>query len=280
MTINQLYQQALKSVGIGAVEPYAIRQIIITCENFSDQQVMLLHLENQVQNQAQFDQLFQRLLIGEPVAYILGKTEFHGLTLNVSPAVLIPRPETEELVKWVIKQAYKQNLDQPSIVDIGTGSGAIALALKHALPQSHVFASDIDEQALAVAKENALRLQSDIKFSLGAFLSPWLEANLKVDFIISNPPYVPTIEALDPLVKAYEPLSALLYQPETSVYQRVLQDAHQMLNPQGWIAFETDPSLIQTILDTVNFYFPKALTIVEKDINQKQRFIYIQPVSR
>jgi release factor glutamine methyltransferase len=280
MTVSQLYHQCLKSVGIGAVEPYAIRHLIMYSENIIDQQQVLLHGDKVVENIEVFDPLFRRLLLGEPVAYIVGKTDFYGLQFKVNPRVLIPRPETEELVSWVVKQCQRQNLIQPSIVDIGTGSGAIALALKHAIPESLVFASDIDAAALQVAEANAKALQHNLNLRLGGFLLPWLQSSFHVDFIISNPPYVPTIEALDLFFKAYEPLSALLYQPEASVFQRVLQDAHQILNPQGWIVFETDPSLIQTILDTVNFYFPLALTIVEKDINQKQRFIYIQPVSR
>ena len=134
--------------------------------------------------------IIKRLQSGEPVQYIAGHAWFYGLKLNVSPAVLIPRPETEELVEWVYNE-YKNAVHQVRILDIGTGSGCIAIALKHLLTEkATVLAIDVSSEALSIAKENAIALFQEIEFRNHDFLKSGFEGLGNFDVIVSNPPYV------------------------------------------------------------------------------------------
>lgn len=181
----------------------------------------------------QFESLVQRRLNFEPMQYILGQQEFFGLLFEVTPDVLIPRPETEHLVEAVLRLQETSN-----ILDVGTGSGAIAVTLAHALPKSRVTAVDISQAALDVARRNAQRhgvggrltfLQSDLLASV--------EGNF--DIVVSNPPYVSEAEVLEPQVDRYEPHLAL-YAGLTGleIYQRLIPQARWHLKPRGWLLLE------------------------------------------
>ncbi|HEX7440653.1 MAG TPA: peptide chain release factor N(5)-glutamine methyltransferase, partial [Caldimonas sp.] len=152
--------------------------------------------------------LAERRARGEPLAYLVGTKEFHGLALRVNPQVLIPRPETEILVDRAIEILRTAPLGdtRPRVVDLGTGSGAVALALKAAVPAAVVFASDASEPALEVAQANAARLGLDVEFRAGSWWQPW--ADERFDLVVSNPPYV---AESDPHLAAlrHEPVMAL-----------------------------------------------------------------------
>ncbi len=152
--------------------------------------------------------LAERRAGGEPLAYLVGAKEFHGLPLRVNPQVLIPRPETEILVDRAIEILRTAQLGaaRPRVVDLGTGSGAVALALKAAVPAAVIFASDESEAALEVARANAARLGLEVEFRAGSWWQPW--AGQRFDLVVSNPPYV--AEA-DPHLAAlrHEPVTAL-----------------------------------------------------------------------
>ncbi|MBP1906936.1 release factor glutamine methyltransferase [Paenibacillus turicensis] len=182
---------------------------------------------------ALWQEVIERKAKGEPAQYIIGEQEFYGLPFKVTPAVLIPRPETELLVEAVIEAGdevwsrqrsstttssstlREVKLDQfdtqlfPKVVDIGTGSGAIAAAVKHLRPQWQVEASDISPEALQVARENVATLGLDVSFRQGDLLAPF--TGEMVDIVISNPPYIPAsdMEELQPEVRDYEPRGAL-----------------------------------------------------------------------
>jgi release factor glutamine methyltransferase len=187
-----------------------------------------------------YESLLQRRLRNEPIQYITGQQEFYGLPFKVTPAVLIPRPETEHLVEAVL-QRLPQN--QPlRIVDIGTGSGAIAIALAAHLPQSHITALDLSPEALKIAQTNAETnnvatritfLQSDLLSAL-AHEDPY-------DAIVSNPPYIPETDSptLHPEVRDHEPHTALFAGDEgLDIYRRLIPQAHALLKPNGLIALE------------------------------------------
>jgi len=182
--------------------------------------------------------LMDRRAAGEPVAYLLGEKEFHGLTLHVSPAVLVPRPDTETLVDWALDllRGELRALHQAKVVDLGTGSGAIALALKHAYPSASVMALDTSRDALAIAQQNAQRLNLDIKWGQG----DWWEAaaGSRFHLAISNPPYVaehdPHLEAL-----RYEPQLALTPGGDgLSSLCQIITQAPGHLEPAGWLLVE------------------------------------------
>lgn len=173
----------------------------------------------------------------EPIQYIIGEQEFYGLAFRVTPAVLIPRPETEHLVEAALDRLPHQ---QPiRIADIGTGSGAIAVALAHHLPLAQISALDISPPALAVARENAARHQvaGRIDFLESDLLSA-VQGEI-FDAIVSNPPYVSTKEELEPQVRDYEPAAAL-YAGEQGldIYRRLVPKAHAALKPGGWLMME------------------------------------------
>lgn len=179
-----------------------------------------------------------RLARFEPIQYIIGKTEFCGLTLKVSSDVLIPRPETAELVDWIVSDCPQSGL---RVLDIGTGSGCIAITLAERMVEAEVSAWDISEKALAVARENALHNNVRIAFScMDVFNEP---TDISVfDIIVSNPPYITESERaeMERNVLDYEPEIAL-FVPDTDplrFYRRIAHIGNQMLKPGGKLFFE------------------------------------------
>ena len=152
----------------------------------------------------------KRLQNNEPVQYIVGDVDFYGYTLDVNKNVLIPRRETEELVEYVIK--YAKRLNKPSIIDVGTGTGAIAIALSKEL-NLPVYASDISTKAIEVARKNVEKTDSKVSLLLGDMLKPYIDKNIKVDILVSNPPYIREDEEIEKIVKDNEPEIAL-YAPD------------------------------------------------------------------
>jgi release factor glutamine methyltransferase len=182
--------------------------------------------------------LLQRRAAGEPLAYLVGEREFAGLRLQVTPDVLIPRPDTETLVDWAL--ALLANTPTPCVADLGTGSGAIALALQHRRPDAQVHASDISAAALALAQANGQRLDLPVHWHRGVWLDalPW---PLQFDLIATNPPYValgdPHLAAL-----THEPLGALVPQGDAGTgladIERIAATAPPRLRPGGWLLLE------------------------------------------
>lgn len=177
--------------------------------------------------------LVERRAGGEPLAYITGQREFFGMDLRVSPQVLIPRPDTETLVEWALELLAGRA--GATVADLGTGSGAIALALKRERPDLQVHAVDSSAGALDVARANAARLGLEVEFHRGS----WCEAlPLAMDLIVSNPPY---IEPDDPHLPAlqHEPLSALVSADEGMRDLRaIVAQSLEKLNPGGWLLLE------------------------------------------
>lgn len=209
----------------------------------------------------QFNTLIQRRIGGEPMAYILGSREFYGLNLAVTPDTLIPRPDTETLVEAVLAKIPVHETTQTiysdlrrneavSVLDLGTGSGAIALAVAISRPQTNVVAVDASPAALEVAKKNASVLQiPNVRF----LLSDWFSAlaGEHFDIIVSNPPY---IEAADSHLKQgdlrFEPLSALASGADgLDDIRRIIDDCLIHLKPQGWLMFEHGYNQAESVRD-------------------------------
>lgn len=191
---------------------------------------------------AAYSQLIERRSAGEPLQYITGHQQFFGLEFEVTPDVLIPRPETELIVEEVIRLVEEHKLNDPVIVDVGTGSGCIAVALARELGNAKVFACDISTAALNVARKNAARheLENRIEFIESDLLAAFPETEL-ADFILSNPPYVAAHElpTLQREVRDWEPHTALTDQADgLSFYRRLLADAPARLKPGGYLICE------------------------------------------
>lgn len=184
------------------------------------------------------EELIRRRANGQPLAYLVGEREFRGLCLIVTPDVLIPRPDTETLVEWAIELMREHSA--PRITDLGTGSGAIALALKHALPQAEVHASDASAAALAVACANGERLGLPVQWHRGSWFDA-LPPALQFDLVVSNPPYVapgdPHLAAL-----RHEPIGALVPEADDgdglADIRRIATGAVARLSPGGWLLVE------------------------------------------
>jgi release factor glutamine methyltransferase len=186
---------------------------------------------------ARYSELIERRLRGEPVQYIAGETEFYGLPFRVTPDVLIPRPETEHLVEKVLALAAR--FAQPRIVDVGTGSGAIAVALAHKLPRASLIAIDLSGSALAIARENAKRNGVALRFLEGDLLAS--VSGEQFELIVSNPPYIPAADrpTLSVEVRDYEPALALFAGEDgLEVYRRLIPAAFAALTPGGFLALE------------------------------------------
>jgi len=186
-----------------------------------------------------YAELIERRFTGEPLQYIFGETEFYGLPFQVTRDVLIPRPETEHLVEHVLELAGR--FTQPRIVDIGVGSGAIAVTLAAKLPDAHLTAIDLSGPALAIARDNAARngVESRIRFLRGDLLSP--VATERFEIVVSNPPYVPSTDlaTLSVEVRDYEPELALFAGDDgLEVYRRLIPEAFEVLVPGGFLALE------------------------------------------
>ena len=202
------------------------------------------------QQQAACEAAIARRLTNEPVQYIIGEQEFYGLTLHVAPAVLIPRPETEHLVEVVLHEL--ENATAPRILDVGTGSGAIAIALAHHLLHARMTAVDISPAALGLARENAARhgLGERIQFIESDLLSAL--ADQAFDAIVSNPPYVPEADrsVLHPQVREHEPSTALFAGPDgLAIYRRLIPQARAALIPGGLLALEIGHGQREAIAD-------------------------------
>jgi release factor glutamine methyltransferase len=182
-----------------------------------------------------FVALCQRRAAREPVAYLTGTKAFYGLPLHVDARVLDPRPDTETLVEWALD--VLKNIPRPQVLDLGTGSGAVALALQHQRPDAQVWATDASTDALAVAQANAQRLGLPVRFEAGSWFQP-LPVEIRFDAIVSNPPYVATD---DPHLSAltHEPLSALASGPDgLDDIRTIVAQAGQHLVHGGWLLLE------------------------------------------
>jgi release factor glutamine methyltransferase len=185
---------------------------------------------------------------GVPLQYILGRQEFYGRCFRVSPSVLIPRPETEYAVEAVLERVGQRDRRPPRILDVGTGSGCIAVTLALEIPGAEVFAADISQAALRVARQNAISLAADVGFACMDVLDA-VSGNF--DFIVSNPPYVPRadIGRLQREVREHEPHVAL-FSPEDGlgIYRRLVMGAEQLLNPSGCLLMEVGIGMDERVM--------------------------------
>jgi release factor glutamine methyltransferase len=214
------------------------------------------------------------MLRKRPIQYLEGKTNFYGYDFIVNKNVLIPRFETEELVENTICYIKKYFNNKVNIVDIGTGSGAIGITLKKELPSINITMTDISKSALNVAKKNAKELNIDATFIEGNLLEPL--KNKRFDVLISNPPYIKNNEEIDSLVKNNEPHIAL-YGGEDGLkcYDLILKYVDNILNEKSMIAFEIGASQKQDIVNLIKKYLPDAKYEVKKDLQERDRMVFI-----
>lgn len=225
----------------------------------------------------QLAEITQRLLRGEPVQYVTGRAEFLGLFLEVTPAVLIPRPETAELVLWALE--LLQGIKQPRILDVGTGSGCIPLAIKQRFPSAELWAVDVSVDALAVARKNANQENLPVTFLELDILQTEKWADLPVfDMLVSNPPYIPPQERslMSAHVLDYEPSLALFVpNDDPLVFYRALGDLGQThLQSGGKILVECNEYNALQVVDLFENQGYKG-DVLRKDLSGKDRMVAV-----
>lgn len=217
--------------------PQLTAEVLLAHALGRDRAYLYAHPEQQLSEaqQVHYGRYLHERLRGEPTQYITGRQEFYGRLFQVSPAVFIPRPETELVVEAALRFPGRAR----RVLDIGTGSGCLAITLQKEWPQASVFACDISSEALAVARRNAQRLQAEV----GWFCADTAEAcqEASFDLVVSNPPYVPQTEAagLPREVRDHEPAIALFPGPlGIEFYPKLLAGAARVLRPAGWLIVE------------------------------------------
>lgn len=270
MTYRELWRTLEPLYGNG--EARAVTDYVLdVCFGLSKADILCGAVEEMTaEKTAELNKIFGRLMEGEPVQYVLGRAEFCGRWFSVRPGVLIPRPETEELCAWIT--ADSKASASPKVLDIGTGSGCIAITLQLDMPESKVTAWDISADALDVARENAQQLGANVNFVKLDALNAKPEGEW--DVIVSNPPYICEKEKKDMAVNVleHEPHKAL-FVPDAApllFYRAITRLAVQTLNKGGRLYFEINPIYAD---DTCRMMRAEGMTAVElrSDMYGKQR---------
>ncbi len=283
--MNYTLQQITKQVKELLIPVYGSREttqlLFLMYENVLQlsrwQQITETHTKVPNSDYNQIMSITKRLVNHEPIQYILGETEFYGLKFRVNPAVLIPRPETEELVDWIIRDHKNSAL---TIVDVGTGSGCIAVTLAKNLSQSTVYALDVSKQALEQAKANAELNQVAVQFfKTDVLKQAWPVFPKQPNLIVSNPPYVTRKEQtrMQANVLDHEPSLALFVSDDDPLlfYREIATQARNLLTDDGWLYFEINEAFgnqTATLLEALGY----RQIELRADINGKHRMLKAQ----
>lgn len=248
----------------------------IICSDVLNISVVELHIGKYTDLSADKMNKLQRILDKlrkhEPIQYIIGSTIFCNLKFKVTPAVLIPRPETQELVNLIITE----NNGKQTILDIGTGSGCIAISLSKQLPQAVVTGWDISPEALQIAQDNNTELKANVYFKQQDIFDSGIETNHSFDIIVSNPPYVTESDKkeMQPEVLEHEPGLALFVPDDDPLlyYRRIAQFAEKALHPQGKIYLEINQNYGEETVELLKEYHFKNIRLI-KDFYQNNRIV-------
>lgn len=241
---------------------------------------LYLMMDEEVDSQLydEFQSGMKRYMDGEPIQYIKGKESFFSRDFIVNENVLIPRYETEELVENILYKIddYFDTYASIELCDVGTGSGAIAISLALEEPKLNVVATDISEEALEVARMNAKELGASVEFYQGDMLQPLIDRDIKVDIFVSNPPYIPSEQDIESVVKDNEPHVALFGGHDgLYFYRKIFADAKKVIKDRSLLAFEMGFDQRELMSEAVEHYFPNVPYEIIKDINGKDRMLFI-----
>lgn len=278
-TYNQLIHKFEKEFKAKGLYPHTVKALMY--ELTQEYNINLyLDLDNQIDQRVQdmFNEAIPRLLNEEPLAYVLGYSYFCGYKLIANKNVLIPRPETEELVGFILNK-YDNVFTSSNIKlwDVATGSGAIAIAIKKEENNIETYGSDISLEAINVAKENAKNNEAMVKFFVGSWLEPLINNHIKVDILVANPPYIKQDEYVEKSVIEYEPHIALFGGADgLQYYREILKDVLKVLNKKALIFFEMGYDQKENLTNLVKSYISNCNIEVRKDINGKDRMMCVE----
>lgn len=278
MTYRQILNKGYGLAKKNHKEKEAIKLLVLELSELSGSE-FLLSLDNPIEEDKEKKILegFRLYMEGLPIQHIIGYSYFYGYKMEVNSNVLIPRPETEELVGYVLSY-YDDvfNGKAVDVVDVGTGSGNIAIALACEEANMNVTGTDISLDALKVAERNALNNNAKVTFLCGNMLDPLIEKGLKFDILVSNPPYIPDDEYVEPLVKDNEPNIALFGGDNgMKFYEEIISKAHLVLKDKFIMAFEHSHKTKDEMIALKNKYFPQSKIISIKDLQDKDRMTII-----
>jgi len=237
------------------------------------------------EKRARFRELVKQRAAGKPVAYVLGTSEFYSMEFGVTPDVLIPRPETEHLVIETLDLLKENSTSEPvRLLDIGTGSGIIAVTLAKQSAKAHVLATDISDKALAVARQNAEKhgVSDRIEFSAGDLFAA-VPSGGQFDVIVSNPPYIAQSERpmMDAHVIEHEPHEALFAEEEgTAILRRIVEEAADYLKPGGWLLLEFSPMVAKRVAQMAEGTGLYERVSIGKDLAKLDRYLVAKKIAQ
>ena len=240
---------------------------------------LYMHYEEEMpaELEEQFSAGMERILKQEPMAHVLGYSWFYGYKMLVSGDVLIPRPETEELCAHILSRIDRYfPAGELACADIGTGSGAIAITVAKEEPRVRMTATDISAEAVAMAERNAALNEADITFMTGDYLQPLIAAGIRLDILISNPPYIPAEETMEHSVVDFEPHVALFGGDDgLNGYRAIFRSCRQVLKDKAMMAFEMGWDQRERMGRLVEELLPEARYEILRDMNGKDRMLFV-----
>ncbi|WP_242284047.1 peptide chain release factor N(5)-glutamine methyltransferase [Bacillus cereus] len=243
---------------------------------------LLMNMREEIteEQEKSFTEFIHKHVEGIPIQYMIGYEMFYGRSFFVNEEVLIPRPETEELIVGVLERIERHFGDEKlHVADIGTGSGAISITLALENKNLHVYTVDIAQESIEVAKENAKVLGAEVTFYHGDLLSPFHKTGQKLDVVVSNPPYIPEEDwrGLSPVVKEHEPKRALVGGEDgLDFYRRFMEELPNVLQKKAIVAFEIGVGQGEDVKRLLQQAFPHAHVEVVFDINGKDRMVFAE----
>ncbi|MBQ7243424.1 MAG: peptide chain release factor N(5)-glutamine methyltransferase [Bacilli bacterium] len=275
--IYDVYLNAMNSGKESGVTSQDIRVLIAHEMGYLEPIDTLYHKDDEFTKIEQFEADFAKLLQGMPVEYVINEATFLHTKIYVDPRVLIPRMETEELVANLSEKIldYYDPRNYLVCADIGTGSGAILCALRSMFPNWLLVGSDMSSAALEVAKKNVQEHNVRANLLQGKSLTPYIEAKMNLDIIISNPPYILNKDEVQDSVKRYEPEEALYLTIENSVYEDIFRDYKKVKKGTLFMAFEIGYDLEGYLTDLMNKYLEDYEYEFMKDLNGLTRFLFV-----
>lgn len=276
MTLFEAYKSSLKKLPNPDVDEINVRIILCEINHLDSMSDFYLQKDEEIRDLPLFQSYFERFLNGEPVQYILGKTTFLGREFLVDKRVLIPRQESEEVVDFAIKKTIDLfGPKQIDVIDVCCGSGIMGITFAKCLNVSHLYFSDISNDALDVCKLNCKKFDVDGLFYKSDALDELIKNNIKVDVLVSNPPYILKREKIDKSVLDYEPHLALFSDDQFSVYKRIISNLDKIKKDTLLAVFEIGTYSKQVLEQYIQNEYPSYEYGFIKDMNNKERILYL-----
>jgi len=275
-TLFEVYKNACLKLENKSKDEINVRILLCHVNGLSNMSEFFIKKDDNIRDLPLFESMYSRFLDGEPIQYILGETEFFGSKFNVDKRVLIPRQETEEVALYALRKINSIfGNKKVAIADVCSGSGAIGISLAKHLKECDLFLSDISQDACDVSVENLSKNNVTGYVLHGDALKPFIKHGIKLDVIVSNPPYILNKDEVDESVLKYEPHNALFTTDELEVYRSILKDCYEVMNDKLLIVFEIGHDIKDKMIELLQELNIDCQFTYRKDINNKNRIFSI-----